>query len=144
MKSEVPGPRSGISLSELWTVGNESALVKSVNDRLVETEIINNGETVIRRQINRVRVRALLPFRVCAVAGVLHKRRSFAKPAVLGYGEYRHAAAGVVGDQNIFPGFVDDDVAGICAFGSDLIYKRQFACHAINHEGADGPTLLAF
>src|SRR5260370_21502077 len=101
MKSEVPWPRSGISLSELWTVGNERVLVKPVNNRLIEPEVIHNGKAIVRRQINRVSVRALLAFRICAVPGVLHKRRSLAKPAVLGYGEYRHAAPGVVGHQNI-------------------------------------------
>ncbi len=120
MKSEVPWPRSGISLSELWTVGNERALVKPVNNRLIEPEVIHNGEPVVSRQVNRVSVRSLLAFWISTVAGVLHKRRSLAKPAVLGYRKYRHAAA-VVGHQHILPGFVDDDIAGISAFRSDLI-----------------------
>src|ERR1700688_577782 len=88
-------------------------------------------------------VRPLLSLGIGSVAGVLHERRRLAQAAIFQDGEYRDAPSGVIRHQNMLSALVDDDVAGICATGRNLVQKCQFAGGAIDGERADRSALLA-
>ena len=89
-------------------------------------------------------MRSRLALWIRTMAGVLHKGRSLTQPAIFKHWKHRYAAASVVCHQNVLPSFVDRDVTGIRALGSDLVQQRQLAGCVVNREGADRSALLAF
>jgi len=111
MEGEVPRPRAGLDRGERGIVGCEGALggVEPVDHQLVQTRVGDDGEAVVGRDVDGVRVRLALPLRVDARTGVLHKRRGLAEPAVAVNGAHRDAAARVVGDQHVRAGPVHGD-----------------------------------
>lgn len=91
-----------------------------------------------------MRVRAFLPFGVCAVTGVLHEGGSLAELAVGEHGEGRDAAPGIVRHQHELSGLVDRDVAGVGAARRDFIQERQLTGRVVDGECADAAAVRAF
>src|SRR2546421_4840775 len=74
---------------------------------------------------------------------VLHECRGLAQPAVCRYRKRRHAATGVVGNQDILTCLVHSNVARVSSAGWHFIQKRELAAGGINREGAHASTVLA-
>ena len=72
-------------------------------------------------------VRSFLMLRVGAVAGVLVHGRGFAQFAALENREDGHAAAIVIGHQDVFPGLVERHMARPGAVRRDLVEEGQLA-----------------
>jgi hypothetical protein len=104
-------------------VGRERTLgaIEFINESLVQAEIIDDGETIVGRHVDGVRVRRFLALGIESVAGVLNEGGSFSELAVVENRKYRDASAGVVGDQNEFSRSVDHQVARVGAAGGDFI-----------------------
>src|SRR6266511_5762214 len=90
-----------------------------------------------------MRVRFLLSLRIGTGPGVLNGRRRLPKSPASSYGHYRHAAASVIGDQNIVAALVHHHVARPGADRGLLVQERQFTSRPVNAESADGPALFA-
>ena len=73
--------RTRIKLHERRNVRGERsfAAVEFVHQQLVEPEIIDKSEAVVRRQVDGVTVRAFLALGVGPVSMMLHERRRFAE-----------------------------------------------------------------
>ena len=98
-------PRPRIHLGKRRIIRRQRPLraVKLVNQNFIKAEIIHHREPVIRRQINRMRMRPFLPLRIRPMPSVLHKAGRLAQSAIRRHRKYRDAPAGVIRHQNIFP-----------------------------------------
>src|SRR5207237_2933608 len=77
---------------------------------------------------------------VRAGAGVLVEIGRRAQPPVLADRQDRHAAAGVVGDEDAAPGPIHAQVAGVVAAGGLAVEVGQVPGGRVDREGADGPA----
>ena len=107
-------------------------------------KIVDEGETIVWREVDRVRVRSFLPLGICAVPRVLHEGRGFAQFSVWHHWEGCDAAACVVRDQHVLSTFVDGDVARIGAARGNLIQEGQLASRAIDGERAHATAVRPF
>ena len=109
--------------------------VERVDHHLVETEVGDEDEAVVRRKIGGVRVRLLLARRIDARAGVLDERRVRPERTVGRDRERHDAAAAVVGRDQGASGGIDVQVAGPAAHGGLLVDLLELAgggVHAIS------------
>ena len=118
--------------------------VEAINHHLIESQIGCEGEVIIRRREDAVRVRRFLPFLVNARAFVLNECRGFAQAAVLIHGHGGHASAVIVGNQNVLAGMIHAHMAGPGPARRNLVQKFQLAGFQIDRECTHGSGFLAF
>jgi len=77
-------------------------------------------------------------------AGVFHVGGGCAEFAVGEDWEDDYIAGSVVGDEEIFSGFVKGEMARIFAEGGKLVKESQLGGFGVDGEGADGALLAGF
>ena len=96
-------------------------------------------------EIDGMSVRFFLAGFIDAGAGMLDESAGF-------FGEFafcinrigNDVPAGVIGNEHVLAGFIDDDVAGVCAFGTYSVDFGEFGrIGRIDLEGGDGAGFLA-
>ena len=118
--------------------------VEPVGQHLVQPEVAHERKPIRRIQRDAVRVRPALAIAIDAAAGVLHDVGGRAEPAVWPDWQHRHAAAAVVGDEQIPSLAVEHQMARARAHRRALIQEPQFARRGINRERADRAGRFAF
>jgi hypothetical protein len=101
------------------SVRGESAggRVEFVGHYFVEAEIGDEGEALGGIEINGMGVRFLLAGFIDAGAGVLDEGAGFFGEFALGIDRVGDdVAAGIIGDEDVLAGFIDDDVARVGPF----------------------------
>lgn len=97
--------------------------VETLHQQLIESQVDGDGETIVGRGLNPVRMRAFLPLFIDAGARVLHEGRSLADAAVGLYREDSHVSSRVVRHQGVLSGLVERDVARVGAARCDFIQE---------------------
>ena len=112
-EGEVSRACAGFQVCRGWVVGGYRSIfgIESVNVDLVDSEVCNVDVAVVRAWVYRVGVGAFLTSFVNARAFMLGESGGFGEPAIGLDWDYRGAAAAVVGDEDVFAGAVDIDVA---------------------------------
>ena len=101
--------------------------VELVDEDPVEAEVGDDGEAIGLVEVDRVGVRAPLPLGVEDLARVLDEVRSRAELAVGPDRQHGHAAAAVVGDEDVLARGVDHQVARPVADRRLLVELGQLA-----------------
>src|SRR5882724_13603583 len=147
MKSDVPWARASLQLYKGGLIGCNRAggRVEMVEQHFVQAEIGNQQKAIVGRGFYPVSVRAFLAFFVGAEgAGVLHERGVFAELTVRENGKDYDISGAVVGNENVFAGAIEGDVAGICAERWELIERDQFFVGSVDGKRADHAALAGF
>ncbi len=132
-------PASGAQGSCVYSGQRTRGGVKVVDQHTVETEIRHVRETIARGEPDPVRVRAFLALFVGADGTrVRHERGVFAEFSVPEDGEDSDVARGVVGDENVFAGLIEGDVARIFAERGKLVQQGKLSALGIESKRADG------
>ena len=102
-------------------------LAVAIDHDFVQAEVSDESELLVCIEIDRVGVRFFLAGLVHAGAAVLNEGNRFVGEFAFGIdGIDDDVAAGVVGGEDMLAGFVDDDVAGVRAFGGGFVDFGEF------------------
>ena len=115
--------------------------VKLINVDVVGSQISDERKFLLRAEVDAMRVWSFLTACIWTSADVLVKGTGWSEAAVSFDRQTSNTAAGVVGDQQVFPSLVHKDVAGPVALGFFGVEERQFPCAAINFVSRDGAGL---
>jgi hypothetical protein len=88
-------------------------------------------------------MRSSLALRQSDLSGVLDKRGSFTETAVLLHRQGRHAAGPIVRDQDVLPGFVDEDMARPTASRRHGVQRHELPALWIDTKRADRSGFLS-
>src|SRR6478752_6319256 len=137
-------PTTGFCFHERRIVWGESAgpLVEFVNENLVCSEIGHDRETIVGRNIDRMRMRLVLEGRVPAMPDVLHERGLLTEGAVIVDANHGDAAAAKIRHHRVMAGLVDREIAGACTSSGQRVYQAQLASGLINCERADVRSVI--
>src|ERR1700680_2739416 len=106
--------RAGIGFHNL-RLGSQGSLrgVEGIDQQLIQSEVRDNREAIIRGHCDSVGVRSFLTLGIYARAFVLHERGSLSQPAVFQYREHSHAALRVVGNDSVLARPIQSNVSRI-------------------------------
>ena len=94
----MPGTGAGIDSGKGRVICGQRSprRVESVDKQLIQSEVCHNNEAVVRRDVDRVRVRRLLPCGIYTGTGVLRKCGRLPQPAVFFHRKHRDASTAVI------------------------------------------------
>src|SRR6266404_4030237 len=119
--------------------------VKGVRQHAIEAEVGHIGEVIVGGEFDPVGVRGFLALFVGAEnASVLDNGSVFTEFAVGEDWEDDYVAGSVIGDEEIFAGFVEEEIAGIFAESRKFVQERELGGFGVNGEGTDGALLSGF
>src|SRR4029077_19894246 len=106
-----------------WVVLTERAMhrIKAVHMQLIDAEIGDDGEAIVSGGLDPVGVRSGLSLVVHAGTDELDEGGGVAQAAVLEDGKHGRAAARIVCEQDVLASFVEGDITGIGAAGSNFV-----------------------
>src|SRR5882724_8772263 len=132
------GTAAGFCGNERRIVGRKRAggSVESVYEQLVHSQIGHDGEAVVRRNVDRMRVSLGLEGRIPALADVFHERSLLAQRTVVFDPQDRNAAAAKICHQDIVAGLVDGEVTRAGPSGGQGVQQAQLAGCGIDGERA--------
>ena len=119
--------------------------VERVPNHAIEAKVSNVDGTTINGSLDPVCVRCFLAFFVGTEgAGFFYNGGVFTEFAVGEDWENDYVAGSVVGDEKIFAGFVEGEIARIFANSRKFVQEREFGGFNVDGEGADGALLTGF